>query len=602
MNNASLELGGTNWAEKDGNILGYSVGDTSGKYSPQEFTFARGSNLSATRIDKAGLIVKGRENVMLQSNQFDTSPWSTTRATFVGGQAGYDGSNDSWAFVDNTNNSTHLIVQTITLSSVATFSVYAKAGAVNFIAFRYEDANVDYAYFDLANGTLGTIDSDYIDAKITSVGNGWYRCEASRTSANKVVLLAAQSNGDPTYAGAGTTALYIQDAQLELGLAASPYIETTTTTAQAGVLENTPRLNYTTGVANPYLLLEPSRSNVIAQSEYYNTYWNINDVTIEDNSAISPEGLQNASKITEAATNARHRLGSGSTTLSTSGVYIASVFIKKGTARYGFVHFSGAGAYTMVVDLEDGTITDTITSGTIAYQNVEDYGNGWYRCSVGGDITAGTASYLMQFGTAGSAEPTYFNYVPIFLGSTSNNIYTYGATLEAGTYPTSYIPTYSVSATRASDNCYKTDASDVIGQTEGTMFVEVDLNHTSAVNDYILQVSESSANRILLYKHSTNKIGCFALIGSTAIYTQLTSGAFTGINKIAFAYKSGDFAFYVNGTQIGTSTATFSTSATFDRLDIDSYILVENGFFNYNQVALYKERLTNAELATLTTI
>ena len=70
MNNASLELGGTNWAEKDGNILGYSVGDTSGKYSPQEFTFARGSNLSATRIDRAGLIVKGRENVLTYSNDF----------------------------------------------------------------------------------------------------------------------------------------------------------------------------------------------------------------------------------------------------------------------------------------------------------------------------------------------------------------------------------------------------------------------------------------------------------------------------------------------------------------------------------------------------
>jgi hypothetical protein len=64
MNNASLELGGTNWAEKDGNILGYSVGDTSGKYFPQEFTFARGSNLSATRIGKTGLIVKGRENLL----------------------------------------------------------------------------------------------------------------------------------------------------------------------------------------------------------------------------------------------------------------------------------------------------------------------------------------------------------------------------------------------------------------------------------------------------------------------------------------------------------------------------------------------------------
>ena len=37
------------------------------------FTFTRGSNLSATRVNASQLIEKGRENVLLQSNQFDTT-------------------------------------------------------------------------------------------------------------------------------------------------------------------------------------------------------------------------------------------------------------------------------------------------------------------------------------------------------------------------------------------------------------------------------------------------------------------------------------------------------------------------------------------------
>ena len=56
MSNASLELGGDNWAAKDGNLLGYAVGDSSGKYVPREFTFTRGSNLAATRVAANGLI------------------------------------------------------------------------------------------------------------------------------------------------------------------------------------------------------------------------------------------------------------------------------------------------------------------------------------------------------------------------------------------------------------------------------------------------------------------------------------------------------------------------------------------------------------------
>ena len=131
MNNASLELGGTNWAEKDGNILGYSVGDTSGKYSPQEFTFARGSNLSATRIDRAGLIVKGRENLALQSNQFDTT-WVNINSNETSGQSGYDGSNDAWILSKSASGG--FIYQIAnSYSGVYTFSVYAKANASNFI-------------------------------------------------------------------------------------------------------------------------------------------------------------------------------------------------------------------------------------------------------------------------------------------------------------------------------------------------------------------------------------------------------------------------------------------------------------------------------------
>ena len=37
-----------------------------------DFTFDRGNNLAATRIDENGVLQKGRENVLLHSNSFST--------------------------------------------------------------------------------------------------------------------------------------------------------------------------------------------------------------------------------------------------------------------------------------------------------------------------------------------------------------------------------------------------------------------------------------------------------------------------------------------------------------------------------------------------
>ena len=61
--------------------------------------------------------------------------------------------------------------------------------------------------------------------------------------------------------------IYIQDAQLESGLVATDYIETTTTSVSAGILEDMPRLDYSGGASCPALLLEPQRTNLIVHSE-----------------------------------------------------------------------------------------------------------------------------------------------------------------------------------------------------------------------------------------------------------------------------------------------------------------------------------------------
>ena len=60
-----------------------------------DFTFDRGSNLAATRVNADGLIEKGRENLLTESNSFSDSDWTKTGVTMTRGQPGYDGSNNA---------------------------------------------------------------------------------------------------------------------------------------------------------------------------------------------------------------------------------------------------------------------------------------------------------------------------------------------------------------------------------------------------------------------------------------------------------------------------------------------------------------------------
>lgn len=171
------------------------------------------------------------ENLLLQSNTFSTT-WTTTNASVTSGESGYDGTNDAWLL--QTTASGGRVVQSISTSGVSTYSIYAKAGNVNWIALYAAGSPIPYVYFDLQNGQVGTsVGGNTIDEKIESVGNGWYRCSiTANSSINEVRVFVATA--DNTLSAASGDNIYIQDAQLEAGSQATTYIETTTAPVREG--------------------------------------------------------------------------------------------------------------------------------------------------------------------------------------------------------------------------------------------------------------------------------------------------------------------------------------------------------------------------------
>ena len=398
---------------------------------PADFDFSRGSNLAATRINEQGLIEKGRENLLLQSNNFDTSPWTGSSTIFTSGQSGYDGSNDAWLLTHPL--STNSTYQSNTNSGVQTFSIYAKSdGSTGIRLYAFGDANAN-AYFDLNNGVVRG-PSNVINSDIVSVGNGWYRCSITFNQTNTTLRIYTTNNVTTPAAGS----VYIQDAQLEQGLVATDYIESGATTGKAGVLEDLPRLNW--GDC-PSLLLEPSRQNLIAKSEYVVGQ----NVTITYNDITSPEGVVNAAKFVENTSTNTHNIFISSVipTNASAVDYTVSVFVKKKEREYIQMQFyADSTTYNSTAfDLSNGT-----TSGDSSTHKIEDYGNGWYRCSFTASVTNSTGGYNFVRANIGQSINSFY-----YTGNGTSGLYYYGFQLEEGSYATSYIPTHGTSVTRSTD-------------------------------------------------------------------------------------------------------------------------------------------------------
>ena len=570
-------------AYKDGKLYSVRPNDGDG-----DFTFSRGSNLAATRVDVNGLIEKGRENLVLQSNQFDTTWTMNANASVTSGQGGYDGTNDAWLL--STNGSQYSSArQTIATSGVVTASFYAKANTLDFIVVSINGNAASYQFFDLANGAVGTnLYGNEVDAAIVSVGNGWYRCSLTFNDNNIVSARAYPVGADNTFT---TTAgsIYIQDAQLEAGLVATDYIETTSSTAQAGILEDMPRLDYSGGASCPALLLEPQRSNVLPYSEYFNGWTQLNTISA-DNSATSPEGVQNAAKLVASSGYSNKVIYQG----ITANTYTASVFAKKGELE-GLVIATGTkGAF---FNLDTQSFRADYSAPVTSY-NIEDFGNGWHRYSITFTEASGNNLYIgPNDNTSTSLAMT---------GDGTSGIYIYGATLEAGSYPTSYIPTYGASVTRSLDSCVATSVSDFIGQEQGTLFVEftIDNSAITGANRIFSATDGTISNRILLLSNSAESMRFYLASGGSVIFDQNYSSILNGPHKVALGYSGTNLVGYMDGVKLFETTSSYNIPAT-----TNLYLgTIETGSSgagmegSAKQAAVFKTRLTNAELAALTTL
>ena len=563
----------------------YSLKPTDGS---GDLTFTRAS--TATRVNSDGLIETSPVNLLQQSETFENATWTkdgltvTTNTTVAP-----NGTTTADTFTEGSASGQHRIYQVSAQSTnIYTISVYVK----NITGTRqaYIDLGPVTGFFNFASET--TYSASGI-ASFENVGNGWYRFSLTTATAitpSTVYMGLGQSNSE-TYTGNGTSAIAFYGAQLNIGATAKPYFPTTDRL-------NVPRIDYTGGGCGSLLLEKQSTNLVTYSSEFDNAAWTKNELTLTANYATSPDGTQNADRAMETAASAYHDiLGSFSATSGT--IYTASCFVKSAGRDLIYIYITTGAAAAVKFNVSTGVVLGTAL-GTIVSSKITNYGNGWYRCEV--SYTAGaTTTGTIAVSTTNSTALSLSSYA----GDITKGILIYGYQVEASSYATSYIPTTSTAVTRVADACYKTGISSLIGQTEGVIFIDVLASGQNIVGTTygFFYIFGDAANNMQSYYISGTLYVYIVENGSVVINTSVSTTITANTRyKIALAYKSGQYAVYVNGAQVLVNTASaippmsqfnLSLSSGFGAASADT----DNKF---NQVILYTTRLTNDQLADLT--
>jgi hypothetical protein len=335
----------------------------------------------------------------------------------------------------------------------------------------------------------------------------------------------------------------------------------------------------------PGLLVEPAATNLTLHSEDFATTWSQQNITVTTGTTAaftSPAGFTNADLIT---TTADDMCFCSQEITVASGTSSISVFAKYNNHPFFRIANGDSEDKSAWFDIQNGEVL-SVNGGTASIQN---YGNGWYRCIYNPTTTdSGPNAFVISVVNDGGET----------FSSPGQSMYFWGAQFETGGVATSYIPTTTATVTRNADNIFVSGAvSGSIGQTEGTIYWDIAAvfgvttgtgNPQFGVrnNAFTNWISLTTNNLANPFRITSEASGDVVLLNYSS---PITSG------KAAVGYSSAGLVLFVNGSLVASSAT--NPNFTFQRIEINGLSV-----YKTNAFALYTTRLTNAQLAALTTL
>ena len=471
------------------------------------------------------------------------------------------------------------------------------------------DATVTSGEVQLLNTAAGT-GRNFYQTVVTEVGKVYsvsYYCQ--KTPGGTTIVFAGDSAGSST-GGDQQTVLGDEDSSFVFVAGqASTYITCRIggTDGQGAIFDNIsvkevlfdqgtltlfnhpadiPRIEYDADGNVLGLLVEESRTNLVTASALPPLLGATRDTA---NNITSPTQELNGGLVVEDTSLNAHGIRQTSI-LPTAGAaeYTVSVFAKAKERSFLRMQMYGdAVAHTLEGwDLTAGTAP---SGGTI-----QDCGNGWYRCSGTFTVANTTGGFNYASVYLGESSGSYY-----YTGDGSSGAYMFGFQVEAGAFPTSYIPTAGATATRSADVASIPVADLGYNQSEGSVVCEFETFDTSSVGR-VFSFNDNTGNNFI-DSYSTNTSHLFVRDSGTN-QASIDAGEYTdnALAKVGAAFKVNDFAVTIDGGAIGADSVGIIPLVT--KLNIGSYY---NGGSQLNghikSIRYYPRRLTNAQLQELTT-
>ena len=353
-----------------------------------------------------------------------------------------------------------------------------------------------------------------------------------------------------------------------------------------------PRIDYKDD-SEGALLLEPSRTNLVTYSEAFdNVYWTKSGSNVTSG-FTSPSGDLSAFNLIEDTSNAVHFLQRNFTGSSGSS-YTYKIFVKMNGRKKIMLRESGSTGYYVAFDLLNNTIIDQSN----AIGTINNIGNDWVELthtSVSG--AAFNIAYFILPDNYVSGQPQAYQ------GDGTSGVYIYGAQLEQGSYPTSYIPTQGSAVTRLADVCNNGANEQVINSTEGVLYAEIAALANDGTNRRITISDGLGSNDVgFRFNNLTNTIQVVSYVNSSVIVNQsYVLPDVTVMKKYALKWGLNNYALWVNGVEVITDTSAISFPlSTLNKLNFASGTNSKIFYGKAKALAVYKEALTDAELAALT--